>query len=78
MATCPNGHKNPDSQRFCGECGARIQTASERKTIAAKAKPRSNPNADFESGRISLAEFLTNTPHSARCLLLKGQVTQHD
>src|SRR5215212_4605990 len=25
MTTCPNGHKNPDKQRFCGECGARIQ-----------------------------------------------------
>jgi hypothetical protein len=25
MTTCPNGHKNPDKQRFCGECGVRIQ-----------------------------------------------------
>jgi hypothetical protein len=61
MATCPNGHKNPDSQRFCGECGARIQTASERKTIATKAKAETESKlADFESGGISLAEFQTS------------------
>jgi hypothetical protein len=24
MARCPNGHENPDGQRFCGECGAAI------------------------------------------------------
>jgi hypothetical protein len=24
VATCPNGHENPEDQRFCGECGAPI------------------------------------------------------
>ena len=58
MATCSNGHKNPDSQRFCGECGAWIRRASERKAIAVKAKAEIESKlADFESGRISLAEF---------------------
>ncbi|MDT5093179.1 MAG: hypothetical protein QOH60_2542 [Mycobacterium sp.] len=24
MATCPNGHENPEGPKFCGECGAAI------------------------------------------------------
>jgi hypothetical protein len=24
MATCPNGHANPDHQQYCGECGATL------------------------------------------------------
>ncbi len=27
MATCPNGHPNPDNQEFCRECGAPIMSA---------------------------------------------------
>ena len=40
MATCPDGHENPDDQRFCGECGARIQTAG---TSAASTAPSADP-----------------------------------
>jgi hypothetical protein len=29
MTTCLNGHNNPDGQRFCGECGAEVERASE-------------------------------------------------
>lgn len=37
MAACPSGHRNGDDQRFCGECGAPIRTASEPKAEASKA-----------------------------------------
>ena len=37
MATCPSGHKNPDNQRFCGECGAAIPPVSESKPNAGEA-----------------------------------------
>ncbi len=28
MATCPNGHDNPEGQHFCGECGAPLVASS--------------------------------------------------
>ena len=27
MATCPNGHENPEGQPFCGQCGASVADA---------------------------------------------------
>jgi hypothetical protein len=40
MATCPNGHANPDGQRFCGECGEPIEP-----TEPAAAEPASTKAA---------------------------------
>ncbi len=46
MTTCPQGHKNPVGHRFCGECGALIQSESEDK-----------PNAGHTAFRLVTADI---------------------
>jgi hypothetical protein len=38
MPTCPNGHRNPEHQRYCGECGAALGQSGE-KDETAQARP---------------------------------------
>lgn len=38
MTTCPNGHGNPDGQRFCGECGAPLAAAPPAELLAQAAR----------------------------------------
>src|ERR1700736_3174987 len=41
MATCPNGHENPEGQNFCGECGASlVATPADESPTPATDQPR--------------------------------------
>jgi hypothetical protein len=42
---CPNGHANPEGQRYCGECGVRIQTAASSKSGIPTSSTSWPPNA---------------------------------
>jgi hypothetical protein len=55
--TCPIGHKNPDAQRFCGECGTQIERASEPQARVLLSTQIGSKLDDFEKGRIGLSEF---------------------
>jgi hypothetical protein len=38
MATCPNGHENPDGQPFCGTCGQAVTAAAESPSSSTTSK----------------------------------------
>jgi hypothetical protein len=49
MVVCPNGHENRDNQRFCGQCGARLQAAD----APASAAQGSIDNLDYRPAVIA-------------------------
>ncbi len=70
MAICPNGHKNPQNQPFCGECGAAIGEAIQTNSVAAESRLEQlaveidTERGEFEAGRTPLVEFQTFMAHA--------------
>jgi hypothetical protein len=58
---CTNGHDNPDGQKFCGECGAPIDSASSPPSSPPPPPPPHPPH-----GSDATDDSATSTPHRRR------------
>ncbi len=58
VLTCPNGHENPSGQKFCGECGAQIETTDE--ATASQSVEAPNPSSQAETWATSTTKGKRN------------------
>jgi hypothetical protein len=62
MATCSNGHDNPDGQQYCGDCGAPL-----RESDSAASSPVSSASSKLprSPGHVTLAEEIVSARDAA-------------
>ena len=64
MATCPNGHENPEGQNFCGECGASlVARPADEPPTPSTGQPRGKPESREQRGDES--ELVKSPDHSS-------------